>query len=278
MAPSIDAVHQEIVLANRILAAHKVVDSFGHISARSPENPERFLLSCACAPDQVQTADIMEFDLDGVPVDPRGRAPYLERFIHAAIYRARADVGSVVHSHSYAVIPFSVTDVPVRPVMHVCSVIGTQVPVWDITDEFGDTDLLVSDMDIGRDLARALRSGPAVLMRGHGATVAGRNVRQAVHTAVYLQENRRLQIDAIQLSGYSGIKSLRRAKAQSGKPRTRVSRDRPRMEELVRPRRSGRSDDSYSTVNIAVSGDKHILSAAQGFRTRPVSSATSMGG
>lgn len=199
---------EELVIANRILADQGVVDAFGHVSARAPDDPQCFLLSRARAPDRVQADDIMRFALDGAPVDARGRKPYLERFIHAAIYAARADVGAVVHSHSYSVIPFGVTGIAVRPVMHVCSVIGREVPVWDMRDRFGDTDLLVADMASGRDLASALRSGPAVLMRGHGATVVGRTVREAVHTAVYLQVNCTLQMQAVQLAGGSEVRYL----------------------------------------------------------------------
>jgi HCOMODA/2-hydroxy-3-carboxy-muconic semialdehyde decarboxylase len=198
----------ELVLANRILAAQGVVDSFGHVSVRAAGDADRFLLSCARAPDQVVEQDIMSFDLDGAAIDPQGRQPYLERFIHAAIYAARPDVQAVVHSHAYAVIPFGITGVQVRPVMHVCSSIGRCVPVWDIAGHFGDTDLLVSDLSIGRDLASALRNEPAILMRGHGATVVGRTLREAVHTAVYLQVNCTLQLHAAQLSAANEIRYL----------------------------------------------------------------------
>ncbi len=198
----------ELVIANRILAAQGVVDSFGHVSLRAPHSPQHFLLSCARAPEQVQTSDIMEFDLQGQALEARDRKPYLERFIHAAIYAARPDVGAIVHSHSYAVIPFGITGVQVRPVMHNCSVIGHEVPLWDISDGFGDTDLLVSDLSIGRSLADALRSQTAVLMRGHGATVVGSTLRQAVHSAVYLQVNCALQLQAILLNQGRDIRFL----------------------------------------------------------------------
>jgi ribulose-5-phosphate 4-epimerase/fuculose-1-phosphate aldolase len=217
---SIDPLIGELVTANRILAAQGVVDSFGHVSARSQRNPERFLLSRARAPDQVDEADIMEFDLEGNAIDASRGKPYLERFIHAAIYAARPDVGSVVHSHSYAVVPFGVTGVSVKPVMHVCSAIGREVPVWDIEQRFGATDLLVSDLPMGRDLASTLRSGSAVLMRGHGATVVGCSVRQAVSTAIYLQVNCNLQLQAIQLAGGGKVKYL-----SDGEMQVRAAKD-----------------------------------------------------
>lgn len=203
-----EAMLAELVVANRILAMQGVVDSFGHVSVRTAGDASHFLLSCARAPDQVRSEDIMTFDLEGAALDAQGRKPYVERFIHAAIYAARPDVQSVVHSHSYAVIPFSVSGVPVRPVMHVCSAIGPRVPVWDIAEHFGDTDLLVSDMAMGRELASALRSESAILMRGHGATVVGRTLREAVHTSIYLQVNCTLQLQAVQLAAGGAIKFL----------------------------------------------------------------------
>src|SRR6202795_4161724 len=159
---------EELVTANRILAREGIVDSFGHISARHPDNPQHYLLSRARAPDCIEEADIMEFTLDGTAVDAQGRAPYLERFIHGALYEARPDVHSVVHNHSPSVIPFGITSAKLKPLLHMCANIGHEVPVWDCRDKFGDTTLLVSDMDMGRDLARLLGSRPSALMRGHG--------------------------------------------------------------------------------------------------------------
>ena len=150
---------EELVTANRILARENVVDSFGHISARHPANPQRYLLSRSRAPDCIESDDIMEFTLDGDPVDARGRAPYLERFIHGALYEARPDVMSVVHHHSESVIPFGVTGMPIRPIFHMGASIGPEVPVWDSHDHFGDTALLVESMEMGRDLAKLMGAG-----------------------------------------------------------------------------------------------------------------------
>src|SRR5882672_2693147 len=147
---------EEIVTANRILAREGIVDSFGHVSARHPDNPQHYLLSRARAPDCIEADDIMEFTLDGTAVDARGRAPYLERFIHGAIYEAQPDINSVVHNHSPSVIPFSVTAQKLKPLLHMCAHIGHQVATWDSHDKFGDTALLVENMDMGRDLARAM--------------------------------------------------------------------------------------------------------------------------
>lgn len=190
---------EELVTGNRILAREGVVDSFGHISARHPDNPERFLLSRARAPDLIEKEDIMEFALDGAAVDAKGRTPYLERFIHGALYEARPDVHSVVHNHSESVIPFGVSPQRIKPIFHMGASIGHEVPVWDIHDHFGDTALLVENVEMGRDLARLLGQKSTVLMRGHGATVVGRNVRHAIYISVYLEVNARLQQNAAAL-------------------------------------------------------------------------------
>lgn len=202
---SISSLLEELVLANHILASEEVVDGFGHISVRHPENPERFFLSRARPPECIELADIMEFDLSGNAQDPQGRKPYLERFIHGSIYAGRPDVQAVVHSHSRNVIPFAITDAPLRPVVHSCATIGFTIPVWDAQDAFGDTALLVSNEEMGRDLAAVLADHRATLMRGHGSTVVGDSIKEAVYTAIYLNVNADLQIKA---SGLGPIKFL----------------------------------------------------------------------
>ena len=192
---------RDLVIANRILAREGVVDAFGHISVRHPENPERFLLSRSRAPELIIKDDILEFTLDGAPaVDLRGRTPYGERFIHAAVLAARPEINSVVHNHSHEVIPFGVTrTASLRAIAHTCAAIGATIPTWDIRDRFGGGDMLVVNMEQGRDLARALGDNTVALMRGHGCVVAGRNIKEAVNAAVYLQVNARLQLYALQL-------------------------------------------------------------------------------
>ena len=190
---------RNLVIGNRILAHEGVVDAFGHISVRHPDNPERFLMSRSRSPELVSFDDLMEFTLDGEPVDARGRTAYSERYIHAAILEARPDVNSVVHNHAYEVIPFGVTGVRLRPMFHTAARMGAEVPVWDIRDKWGDTHLLVVNMDHGRDLARTLADNSVVLMRGHGCTVVGDSIRHAVGTAIYTQINARLQMQAMQM-------------------------------------------------------------------------------
>jgi HCOMODA/2-hydroxy-3-carboxy-muconic semialdehyde decarboxylase len=194
-----DFVLEELVTANRILANEGVVDSFGHVSARHPDNPQHYLLSRARAPERIEREDIVEYTLDGTPIDERGRAPYLERFIHGAIYERRPDVNAVVHNHSPSVIPFGVTGRKLKPLLHMCASMGHEVPIWDSQDKFGDTTLLVTDMDMGRDLARALGTRPTALMRGHGATVVGHSVRHAVFISVYLEVGAKLQMQSMAL-------------------------------------------------------------------------------
>jgi ribulose-5-phosphate 4-epimerase/fuculose-1-phosphate aldolase len=189
----------KLVLANRILAAEGVVDAFGHISVRHPGRADRYLLSCSRSPELVKAADIMEFELDGTPVDAKGRAPYLERFIHGSVYQARADVMSVMHNHSYEIIPFGVSKIPLRPIFHSAGRLGHSIPVWDIRKKFGDTDLLVTDMERGRDLVACLGKHNVALMRGHGCVVSGPTLETTVLTSIYLRVNARLQREAMQM-------------------------------------------------------------------------------
>jgi HCOMODA/2-hydroxy-3-carboxy-muconic semialdehyde decarboxylase len=188
---------EDLVLANRILAHENVVDGFGHVSLRHPERPDRFFMSRSRSPELVTPDDIMEFDLDCNPIDQRGRVMYGERAIHGAIFKARSDVGSVVHNHALEIIPYSVTRSPMRQVIHTAGGMGKQIPVWDIRDDFGDTDMLVRNLKQGQSLARTLGDNAAVLMRGHGCAVVGETVRDAVRIAVYLMINARLQTEAM---------------------------------------------------------------------------------
>ena len=195
------ALLEDMVIGSRILADFGVLDGFGHDSARHPTNPNRFLMSRSLAPALVTADDIMEFDLDGNAVEARGRSLFLERFIHAEIYRARPDVMSVVHTHSPGVIPFSVSKVPMRAMYHNPSFLAVGVPVWDIRTDFGETNMLVSKSAIGKSLAQALGDKPVVLMRGHGDVAVGPSVRMAVFRAYYTDVNAKLQSQAIALGG-----------------------------------------------------------------------------
>ena len=195
------ALLEDIVIGSRVLADFGVLDGFGHVSARDPKNPNHFLMSRSLAPALVTADDIMEFDLDGNAVDARGRSVFLERFIHSEIYKARPDVMSVVHTHSPGVIPFSVSQVPLRPMYHNPSFLAAGAPVWDIRKDFGETDMLVSDSPRGKSLAQTLGDKPVVLMRGHGDVTVGPSVKMAVFRAYYTDVNAKLQSQAIALGG-----------------------------------------------------------------------------
>ena len=192
---------QDLVDANHILFNQGVLDAFGHVSARHNLRLDRFLLARNMAPALVTAADIVEYELDGTDVDAQGRRPYLERFIHGEIYRARPDVMAVVHSHSPAVVPFSVAkSAPLRPVFHMGGFLGSGAPIFEIRDTAGAaTDLLIRNVALGAALAASLGSGNVVLMRGHGSTVVAPTLRVAVYRAVYTEINARLLSDAMRL-------------------------------------------------------------------------------
>ena len=187
----LDRLKEDLVTANRILANNNVLDSFGHVSIRHPDNSGRFLMARARAPMCVQIDDIMEFTLDGKVVGPEPGKPYSERFIHGAVLEARPDAMAVVHSHSPNIVPFSVVKSQrFGAIMHMASPVGRDVPNWDICDTFGDsTNLLVTNMEMGRDFAKTLASRTAAMMRGHGSVVVGKSLREAVFTAVYMEIN-----------------------------------------------------------------------------------------
>ena len=192
---------EDLVAANRILAREAIVDGFGHVSARHDRDPNRYLLSRSLAPALVTSDDLIEYDLNSNPVNPKARAPYSERFIHGEIYKARPDVRAVVHCHTSSLIPFGTSAVALRPVYHLAAFIGDGVPVFDIRDSVGITDMLVSDSNRGRVLAKTLGQRPVALMRGHGAVVVGSSVPIAVGRSIYLDINARLQAAAAALGG-----------------------------------------------------------------------------
>jgi ribulose-5-phosphate 4-epimerase/fuculose-1-phosphate aldolase len=190
---------KSLVAANRILAHEGIVDCYGHVSARNSESPARFFMSRSRSPELVDIDDILEFGSDGEAIERDTPPLYSERYIHAAIYGSRPDVQAIVHSHAYDMIPYGVTGIPLRPIFHSAARIGTEVPVWDISRCFGDTNLLVTNLEKGRDLARTLAGHRVVLMRGHGVTVVGSTLQNAVVTSIFAQVNARLQTLAMQM-------------------------------------------------------------------------------
>jgi HCOMODA/2-hydroxy-3-carboxy-muconic semialdehyde decarboxylase len=211
---------EDLVAASRILADQGVVDGYGHVSVRHDRDPNRYLMSRSLAPALVTAADIMEWDLESNPIDPRGRTGFIERFIHGEIYKARPDVKAVVHNHSPSVIPFGVTATPLRPLYHMSAFLGGGVPVFDIRQAAGGpTDMLVRDAALGRALAQTLGARPVALMRGHGAVVVGASVQVAVFRSVYTEMNAKLQAQAIALGGpvtYLDPEEARKAEVNVG--------------------------------------------------------------
>ena len=199
---NLDALIKDLVIANRILANEDIVDAYGHVSIRHPDKPDHFFLARSLAPEFINRDDILEFDLEGRVVGADKRAPYLERFIHGGIFEARPDVMAVVHAHAEDILPFGLTGAtPLKPVIHSGSFIGANVPVWDIADTFGDTNLLVANVEQGRDLAKCLAKNNVALMRGHGFAAAARSVIEVVRMSVYLPRNARALQNAKVLGG-----------------------------------------------------------------------------
>ena len=195
------ALVDDLVAASRILAQHEVLDAYGHVSARSDRHPERFIMSRSLAPALVTAADLMELDADSEPLPGDKRKGFLERYIHGEIYRVRPEVMAVVHSHSPSVIPFGVTRTKLRPIYHMGSFLWSGAPVFDIRKVRKDNDLLIRDNPLGKALAGALGRCSCVLMRGHGMTVIGDSVPEAVFRAIYTEMNARLQLQASVLEG-----------------------------------------------------------------------------
>jgi ribulose-5-phosphate 4-epimerase/fuculose-1-phosphate aldolase len=201
---AVEQVINDLVIANRILAKEDVVDAYGHVSIRHPEDPKRYFLARSLAPELVTKDDIMEFDLESNALNGDKRQPYLERFIHGAILEARPDVNAVIHAHAEDTLPFGIakaTPTPMRPVIHSGSFIGSDVPIWDIHDHFGDTNLLVSNIAQGRHLAKTLGKNNVALMTSHGFAAAARSLIEVVRIGVYLPRNARAILSARHLGG-----------------------------------------------------------------------------
>lgn len=196
MANALDETKERVALGNRILANEGVLDAFGHVSARHPGDPKRYLLSRSRAPELVAPDDVLEYDLDSSPVKPTNEKLYAERVIHGEIYKARPDVMAVVHHHAPAIMPFCITGTPLVPVFHLGATGGANVPFWDQHDEFGDTNLLVMKPEEGASLARALGRSNLVLMNRHGATAVAGDIQGLVFRAIYSCRNAEFQFQA----------------------------------------------------------------------------------
>jgi len=207
----------EFVVANRILADQRVIeDGFGHLSFRSPTAPDRFYMARARGAGMVVADDVMEFDLDGKPIDEQGRRMFGERFIHAEIYKARPDVQAVVHSHASSVVPFGITGKPLRPVAHMGGFLLHEVPVFEIRETGGnETNMLVNSSVLGAALAKTLGQEAVVLMRGHGMAVVGTSMKQAVFRAIYTDVDARIQAEAQKMGEVKALNEAEAAKVSA---------------------------------------------------------------
>jgi len=213
VASIIEQTRVDVALGNRILAHEGILDAFGHVSIRNPNNPDRYFLSRSRSPELVEPGDVLEYDLDSNPIKPTKDRLYAERVIHGEIYKVRPDVMAVVHHHAPAIMPFVIAGVDLLPVMHLGAVIGEKVPTWDQYDEFGDTNLLVVKPEEGASLARALGDAPLVMMKAHGATVVGSNVQELVFRTIYSCRNAEYQFLANMLGN---VTTLRPGEVEKG--------------------------------------------------------------
>ena len=214
MTGSLDAARYELALANRIIAHEGVLDGFGHVSMRHPEHPDRYLLARSRSPELIEPSDLLEFTLGSEPVVPPEGEMYGERVIHGCIYQARPDVNAVCHHHSPSVLPFCVTGIALEPVFHMGPVMGQTVPFWDSRDDFGDTDLMVVKPEEGRSLAKALGPNWMVLMRRHGATVAGRTLRELVFRTIYSTMNAGIQLRSMTVGTIGALSTVERQRSE----------------------------------------------------------------
>ena len=201
MANALDQAREVLARANRMIANEGVLDAFGHVTMRHPKDPNRYLMSRSRAPELVVPEDILEFTLDSQPVKHTELRLYGERVIHGGIYQARPDVNAVCHHHAPSILPFCISGTELKPVYHLGATLGEKVPFWDARDEFGDTTLIVAKPEEGASLARALGPNWIVLMRRHGATVAGATLEELTFRTIYTARNAALQIQAHSL-GY----------------------------------------------------------------------------
>ena len=203
---------EELVIANHILANEGVLDAYGHVSIRDERNPSHFLLARGLPASNVTATDIIEYDLDSKPISDT-RPGFNERFIHGEIYRARPDVKTVIHFHAGAVIPFTVTGVPMRAMIHMAAFVPQGVPIFEIRKAGGITDMLVRTNELGKALAETLGDKPLALLRGHGAVVVAPTLHLATGRAYYTMLNARTQLQAIALGGADTVTYMDAAEA-----------------------------------------------------------------
>jgi 3-hydroxy-2-methylpyridine-4,5-dicarboxylate 4-decarboxylase len=189
---------EQLVWANRILSNEGIFDYLGHISVRNPENPKTFFIARGIAPETVTKGDILEVDLEGTVLTKSNFKPYSERIIHAAIYKIRPDVNSVVHAHPMQTVTMSVIDMPFLMLTHLASFFSEGVPNYDGYDFASPktTGMLVQTKEEGDRVAKTLGKSTAMLMRGHGCNVVGKNIPYAIQASIALRDNITIQLAA----------------------------------------------------------------------------------
>ena len=192
---------EELAAASRILVDQGVFDAAGHVTMRHPERADRFLMSRSLAPQLVTADDIMEFTVDSEPCEPPGRQPFIERYLHAEIYRARPDVMAIAHGHSPSVVPFGLVSTPLLATYHNAAFLAYGVPVFDIRAKFGSTDIVINSAARGAALAEALGDTCVALLRAHGFVAVGPTLPAAVFRAVFTEVSARVQLQAATLGG-----------------------------------------------------------------------------
>jgi ribulose-5-phosphate 4-epimerase/fuculose-1-phosphate aldolase len=199
-APQVDpSLLDDLVAANHILYHKNIVDGLGHVSVRHDKDPNLYVMAAEKAPGLVTRDDLAIYDLDSNAQTLKDRRPYNERFIHGEIYKARPDIQSVVHCHTPSLVTFCVCHVPLRPLYHMSGFLGRGVANFEIREVAGMTDMLVSSAKLGVSLAKTLGDRQIVLMRGHGATMAGQSVKHSVYRAIYAALNATMQMDAMRM-------------------------------------------------------------------------------
>jgi HCOMODA/2-hydroxy-3-carboxy-muconic semialdehyde decarboxylase len=215
------ALLDDLVVANRILANENILDGLGHVSARSRQRPDHFFLARDLAPGLVTAADLVEYDLEGNPVNAKAPQGYRERYIHAAIYKTRTDVQAVVHSHMPSVLTFADSGIALRPMYHMASFLLPGVPTYEIRKVQGHIGMLVDDNKSAEALAQSLADRTVALMRGHGAVIVGSTIPDVVQSSIFLDVNARVQLQAVSLGG--NISYLTAADVAGGNPNPQPS-------------------------------------------------------
>jgi ribulose-5-phosphate 4-epimerase/fuculose-1-phosphate aldolase len=180
----------DVISACRVLSEQKLVEGFGHVSARLPES-DSFLLTPRISLALVAEADLLTLDLDGKVLEGHHPAPF-EAWLHTAIMKSKPGVNAVMRIHARVANMFSVTDRKLEPVHNHGSFFAGGVPVFKKPD-------LISSAALGAEMVESLGEHPAILLRGNGQVTVGRTIAEAVMMAIYLEEAAAILYGALQI-------------------------------------------------------------------------------